>query len=218
MYQYILFDLDGTLTNPKEGITKCVQYALADQGIEEPNLDKLTPFIGPPLLDSFQEYYHMNLEQCRKALGKYRERFATVGIFENSVLPGVPEMLQQLRKKGKTLAVASSKPEEFVIRILEKFEILSYFDEVAGASMDGKRTAKADVIREALRRMEISEEEKKQVIMVGDRRHDVEGAKECGLDCLGVYVGFAEPGELEQAGAAYIADTVEGMSRFLQDN
>lgn len=218
MYQYLLFDLDGTLTNPKEGITKCVQYALRSFGIEEPDLDKLEPFIGPPLLDSFMEYYNMTPEQARTALEKYRERFRDIGIFENEVFPGVPEMLEILQKKGKKLVIASSKPEEYVLRILEKYGIRAFFHEVVGASMDEKRSAKADVIEEAFRRLQITEEKKAQVLMIGDRKHDVEGAKVCGIRCLGVYVGFAKPGELEQAGADYIVHTVEEMSQFLQNH
>ena len=218
MYQYLLFDLDGTLTNPKEGITKCVQYALRSFGIEEPDLDKLEPFIGPPLLDSFMEYYNMTPEQARTALEKYRERFRDIGIFENEVFPGVPEMLEILQKKGKKLVIASSKPEEYVLRILEKYGIRAFFHEVVGASMDEKRSAKADVIEEAFRRLQITEEKKAQVLMIGDRKHDVEGAKACGIRCLGVYVGFAKPGELEQAGADYIVHTVEEMSQFLQNH
>ena len=218
MYQYLLFDLDGTLTNPKEGITKCVQYALRSFGIEEPDLDKLEPFIGPPLLDSFMEYYNMTPEQARTALEKYRERFRDIGIFENEVFPGVPEMLEILQKKGKKLVIASSKPEEYVLRILEKYGIRAFFHEVVGASIDEKRSAKADVIEEAFRRLQITEEKKAQVLMIGDRKHDVEGAKVCGIRCLGVYVGFAKPGELEQAGADYIVHTVEEMSQFLQNH
>lgn len=216
MYQYLFFDLDGTLTNPKEGITKCVQYALRSFGIEEPDLDKLECFIGPPLMDSFMEYYGMTPVQARQAMEKYRERFRDTGIFENQVFPGVPAMLEALQRQGKKLVIASSKPEEFVLRILEKYEIRSYFYEVVGASMDEKRSAKAEVIQEAFRRLRITEEQKAGVLMIGDRKHDVEGAKACGIDCLGAYVGFARPGELEQAGADYIVRTIEEMSQFLQ--
>ena len=216
MYRYLLFDLDGTLTNPKEGITKCVQYALHCFGIEEPDLDKLEPFIGPPLVASFMEFYNLSEEQARKAVEKYRERFRNVGIFENMVYEGVPQMLEDLKNQGKNLVIASSKPEEFVLQILEKYGIRDYFCEVVGATMDEKRTAKADVIREAFLRLNITEEMKPQVLMIGDRKHDAEGAAACGIDCLGTYVGFAGPGELEAAGAAYIVNTVEEMSEFLQ--
>lgn len=218
MYQYLFFDLDGTLTNPKEGITKCVQYALHHFGIEEPDLDKLVPFIGPPLIPSFMGFYGMTEEQAKVATEKYRERFRDIGIFENEVFEGVPQMLEKLQNMGKKLVIASSKPEDFVVRILEKFGIRSYFCEVVGATMDEKRTAKADVIQEAFARLNITDEKKAQVLMIGDRMHDVEGAAACGIDCLGVYIGFAAPGELEEAGAAYIAQTVEEMSEFLQNH
>lgn len=216
MYRYLFFDLDGTLTNPKEGITKCVQYALRHFGIEEPDLDKLEPFIGPPLVDSFMEYYGLTPEQAREAVVKYRERFRDVGIFENEVLEGIPQMLEELQRRGGLLVVTSSKPEVYVVRILEKFQLRSYFTEVVGASMDEKRNAKADVIREAFRRLSIDGEKKDQVLMIGDRKHDVEGARQCGIDSLGAYIGFARPGELEAAGATYIVHSVEEMSSFLQ--
>ena len=218
MYQYLFFDLDGTLTNPKEGITKCVQYALHHFGIEEPDLDKLVPFIGPPLIPSFMGFYGMTEEQAKVASEKYREGFRDIGIFENEVFEGVPQMLEKLQNMGKKLVIASSKPEDFVVRILEKFGLRSYFCEVVGATMDEKRTAKADVIQEAFARLKITDEKKAQVLMIGDRMHDVEGAAACGIDCLGVYIGFAAPGELEEAGAAYIAQTVEEMSEFLQNH
>lgn len=218
MYQYIFFDLDGTLTNPKEGITKCVQYALRHYGIEEPDLDKLEPFIGPPLIGSFMEFYGLEEEQARGDVVKYRERFKDTGIFENVVYQGIPEMLEELQRQGKLLVVASSKPEEYVLRILERFGLRAYFCEVVGASMDESRTAKADVIREAFARLNITEEMKAHILMVGDRKHDVEGAAACGIDCLGTYIGFARPGELEEAGAVYIAHTVEEMREILRSH
>ena len=215
MYRYLLFDLDGTLTNPKEGITKCVQYALHCMGIEEPDTDRLIPFIGPPLVDSFMEYYKMTVDEAKQAVVKYRERFRDKGIFENELLEGVPEMLERLKSQGKILAIASSKPEEFVVRILEKFGIRQYFDEVTGARMDEKRSAKSEVIEETMHRLGLGADDRPQILMSGDRRHDVEGAKKCGIDCLGIYVGFAAPGELEMAGAAYIVHTVPQMETFL---
>ncbi len=216
MYRYIFFDLDGTLTNPKEGITRCVQYALQSRGIEEPDLDRLEPFIGPPLIDSFMEFYGMDREEACLCVEKYRERFNTVGIFENGVYEGIPKMLEDLQKQGKLLVVASSKPEEYVLRILEKFALRKFFHEVVGATMDERRTAKADVIREAFARLGIRKEERPQVLMVGDRRHDIEGAIQCGIDSVGVSFGFAAPGELEQAKATYIVETVEELSEFLR--
>ena len=214
MYQYLLFDLDGTLTNPKEGITKSVQYALRHFGIEVADPDTLTPYIGPPLIPSFMEFHGLTQEQALEALQVYRKRFESVGLFENEVLDGVPEMLCSLKQKGRYVAVASSKPEAYVRRILEHFDLLQFFDEVVGASMDEKLSAKKDIIGEALRRMGKSPGDQ-DVLMVGDRMHDVEGAKLCGLDSLGVYTGFAPEGELEEAGATFIFRTIGEMEGFL---
>lgn len=214
MYQYLLFDLDGTLTNPKEGITKSVQYALRHFGIEVADPDTLTPYIGPPLIPSFMEFHGLTQEQALEALQVYRKRFESVGLFENEVLDGVPEMLCSLKQKGRYVAVASSKPEAYVRRILEHFDLLQFFDEVVGASMDEKLSAKKDIIGEALRRMGKSPGDQ-DVLMVGDRMHDVEGAKLCGLDSLGVYTGFAPEGELEEAGATYVFHTIKEMADFL---
>ena len=214
MYQYLLFDLDGTLTNPKEGITKSVQYALHHFGIDVDDPDTLTSYIGPPLIPSFMEFHGLTQEQALEALQVYRQRFASVGLFENEVLEGVPEMLCALKQKGRFLAVASSKPEAYVIRILEHFDLLQYFDEVVGASMDEKRSAKKDVIEEALHRMGNAPGDR-NVLMIGERMHDIEGARLCGLDSLGVYTGFAADGELEAAGATYVFHSIRSMADFL---
>ena len=139
MFQYVLFDLDGTLTDPREGITKSVQFALMQQGIHEPDLSRLEPFIGPPLLDSFMDFYDMTQEQAAIAVADYRKRFAPIGIFENKVYAGIPEMLGHLKDAGIKLAVASSKPEEYVIRILEHFQLEGCFDVVVCRNMDGSR-------------------------------------------------------------------------------
>lgn len=220
MFQYCLFDLDGTLTDPKEGITKSVQYALKHFGIEEPDLTKLLPFIGPPLKDSFMEYYHFSEEQALEAAEVYRERFKPIGIFENEIIEGIPEMLKKLKENGRKLAVASSKPEEFVRRILQHFEIEQYFDVVVGSGLDGSRGTKEEVVEEALRQfciLELPEEERKaKCAMVGDRKFDIQGAKAYGLTGVGVRFGFAGEGELEAVGADYIAKTVEDLHEFLE--
>lgn len=213
MISYILFDLDGTLTNPKEGITKCVQYALDAFGIHEPNLDKLIPFIGPPLLQSFQEFYGFTPEDAVTAVKKYRERFSTIGLYENFPYPGIAPMLQQLQAQGKTLAVASSKPTVFVKQILEKFELSQYFASIEGSNLDGTRTDKKEVISAVLQNFNNPPME--QLLMVGDRKYDVIGAKELGLPCVGVRFGFAAPGELESSGAIYIAQTVADLHQYL---
>ncbi len=215
MYRYLFFDLDGTLTDPREGITRCVQYALHSLGIEEPDPERLVPFIGPPLKDSFMEFYQVKEEDVPFAVKKYRERFEEKGMLENAVYPGVAGMLEALKKQGRILAVASSKPEPYVKKILEHFGILSYFNEVVGATMDAARTEKRQVIEEALHRLGIGPETYREVLMVGDRRHDVEGAGAFGIDTLGVRFGYAAEGELEEAGAAYLVDCVEEMAEFL---
>lgn len=214
-YKYILFDLDGTLTEPKEGITKCVQHALRAFGIEENDLDKLVPFIGPPLTESFAKFYGMTAEQCARAVEIYRERFSAVGLFENAVIEGIPELLDELRANGRILAVATSKPEPYAVQILEKFGLAEKFDCIVGGSMDESRCAKADVIAEVKNRLSLHGQEE-QMLMVGDRLHDIEGAKKQNLASVGVYFGYAEANELENAGADYIVDTVEELGELLR--
>lgn len=233
MYQYILFDLDGTLTDPKIGITTCVQYALHKLGIEEPDLDKLEPFIGPPLRDSFRDFYDMDEEKAGQAATYYRERFSTVGLFENEVYPKIPQMLNELKRKGKKLAIASSKPTVFVEQILEHFEISQYFDVIVGSEMDGTRSRKEEVVEEALKQL-LPEKRydrlcnrivdltgdahvDREVVMVGDRRFDIEGAAEYGIASIGVSYGYAEEGELAEAGADIIVDTVEELTDVLNE-
>ena len=213
MITYLLFDLDGTLTNPQEGITKCVQHALRAFGIEEPDLEKLIPFIGPPLIQSFMEFYNMSEEDARKAVAVYRERFSTVGLFENFPYPGIADMLAELKAQGKILAVASSKPTIYVRRILEKFELALYFDVIEGSNLDGTRVDKKEVIAEVLSQLDNPSAD--DLLMIGDRKFDVIGAREMGFGCVGVRFGFAAPDELEQSGAIYIADTVRDLHRYL---
>lgn len=215
MYQYIFFDLDGTLTDPRKGITKSVQYALKCMGIEEQDLTKLEPFIGPPLLESFAEYYGFTVEQARQGVDYYREYFSEKGVFQNQLLEGVPKLLISLKTNGKVICVASSKPEVFVRMILEHFQVDSCFDYICGGSMDESRISKEDVIEELLHRMELPEEERKKILMVGDRRHDVEGAAKFGIPCLGLSMGFAAEGELEKAGAVAVADSMEEVENYI---
>lgn len=215
MYHYILFDLDGTLTDPKQGITRCVQYALRRFGIEEQNLDKLEPFIGPPLLDSFREFYGFDEEKGRQAITYYRERFSTVGLFENKVYPGVARMLAGLQAAGCRLAVASSKPEVFVKRILEHFGLISYFEVIVGSELDGSRTKKEEVVEEALRQLLQGAGKLEDTAMVGDRKFDIQGAKAHHIAAVGVAYGYAAEGELEEAGADRIAETVEELESIL---
>ncbi len=216
MKEYLLFDLDGTLTDPKVGITTCVQYALKAFGIEEPDPDKLEPFIGPPLKNSFMQFYHMSDEQAEAAVEKYRERFKDIGLFENEVYIGIPEMLKKLQKKGMHLAVASSKPTVFVERILEHFGMKQYFEVIVGSELDGRRVNKDEVVAEALRQL-FGERaiEKDKVYMIGDRKFDVEGARVQGVESVGVSYGYGSLQELQEAGADYIVESPGELSYFL---
>lgn len=220
-FQYLLFDLDGTLTDPKAGITGCVQYALHKFGIEEPDLNKLEPFIGPPLADSFMEFYGFDAEKSAEAIGYYRERFRTVGLFENEIYPGIKEMLVHLKQAGRTLAVASSKPTVFVEKILRHFDIEQYFDVVVGSELDGTRAKKEEVVEETLRQIRQTDDfqsgkwDNDGIVMIGDRKFDVQGAKLFNLVSVGVTFGYALPGELEEAGADYIVDSVAALEELL---
>lgn len=222
MFQYCLFDLDGTLTDPKEGITRSVQHALKYFGIEEPDLDKLEPFIGPPLKDSFMEFYGLSEGQALKAIEVYRERFAPIGVLENMIFPGTEQMLRRAREKGIHLAVASSKPLVFVRQILQHFQIDNYFEVIVGSELDGTRGSKEEVVEEALRQLGIMQmgqpERRRLCAMVGDRKFDIQGAKAHGLAAIGVSFGYAGPGELEAAGVDVVADTMEQLEALLTED
>lgn len=209
MYQTILFDLDGTLTNPALGITNSLVYALEKFNIEVTDKKELYRFIGPPLQDSFENFYHFSKEDSLKAVDFYRDYFRHKGLYENEVYQGIPDLLERLKAQGKKLLVATSKPEEFARQILKHFELFDYFDLVAGASMDGSRRLKGDVIAHALTSAQVSD--LSATIMIGDREHDIIGAKKNGLDAIGVLYGFGNREELKKAGATYIATNVEEL-------
>ncbi|MCB5153532.1 HAD family hydrolase [Streptococcus mutans] len=209
MYQTILFDLDGTLTNPSLGITNSLAYALEKFNIEVTDKKELYRFIGPPLQDSFENFYHFSKEDSLKAVDFYRDYFRHKGLYENEVYQGIPDLLERLKAQGKKLLVATSKPEEFARQILKHFELFDYFDLVAGASMDGSRRLKGDVIAHALTTAQIADPS--SAIMIGDREHDIIGAKKNGLDAIGVLYGFGNREELKKAGATYIATNVEEL-------
>ncbi|WP_019312865.1 HAD family hydrolase, partial [Streptococcus mutans] len=194
MYQTILFDLDGTLTNPALGITNSLAYALEKFNIEVTDKKELYRFIGPPLQDSFENFYHFSKEDSLKAVDFYRDYFRHKGLYENEVYQGIPDLLERLKAQGKKLLVATSKPEEFARQILKHFELFDYFDLVAGASMDGSRRLKGDVIAHALTSAQVSD--LSAAIMIGDREHDIIGAKKNGLDAIGVLYGFGNREEL----------------------
>ncbi len=216
MKNYILFDLDGTLTDPKVGICTSAQYALADQGIVVENIDDLTAFIGPPLQYSFQKFYGMDEEQTARAVAKFRERMHSVGKFENEIYPGIPEMLQKLKAQGFHLAVASSKTEDMVKEILEHFGIDRYFEAIVGSDPKAMDSSKEDVINDTLNRLfHYRMIKKASVIMVGDRCFDVDAAKEVGLASVAVSYGYAPEGELEESQPDYIVSTVEELEKLL---
>ena len=213
MYDTILFDLDGTLTDPGEGITNSVAYALKKYDIEVSDRSELYKFIGPPLKDSFMRYYSFNEEKAEQAIAYYREYFRDIGIFENRVYEGVEDMLKALCDEGKKLVLATSKPEEFAVRILEHFDLKKYFDVVAGASMDSSRSKKGDVIAYAVSLCESFS--KDTAIMIGDREHDIIGAKENGLKSIGVLYGYGDEVELKTAGADYIVSSPQDILKLL---
>lgn len=212
-YRYVLMDLDGTITDPMPGITRCVEYALNHFGIRVDSLEDLCCFIGPPLLDSFREYYGFSEEQAQEAILKYRERFATTGMYENVVYPGMEELLQKFHAAGKEVLVATSKPEMFARRILEHFRLADYFTFIGGATLDGTRSHKEEVIRYVLESCRISRPT--GVVMVGDRKYDIEGAKVVGLESIGVLYGYGSREELEKAGATGIVGSVEELGNIL---
>lgn len=211
-YTHIFFDLDGTLTDSALGITNAVMYALNQFGIQVEDRKSLYKFIGPPLIDSFRDFYGFSGTQLDQSLVYYRKYFAETGIFENQVYPGVPELLQRLRAAGKHLLIATTKPDQFALRILEHFDLLQYFDFVSGASMDESRNKKWQVIRQALDHCGAAPGE---TLMVGDRKHDVEGARHCGLDCLGVLYGFGSAEELITAGATALAGSPAAVGDYI---
>lgn len=224
MLDYLLFDLDGTLTDSSEGITKSVQYGLQSVGIEVTDLNELLKFIGPPLDYSFREFYNLSEEQIKTAVAKYRERYNSIGKFENALYPGMAALLKDMKKRGKHLAVASSKPEVFVRQILKHFNIEQYFEVVVGSGLDGSLGTKGEVVKEALRQLFVKEEGGRLVLdntvcektaMIGDRRFDVEGGKENGLVTIGVEYGFPEAGELKEAKADYIVRSVDELHALL---
>ncbi|MBS8025681.1 HAD family hydrolase [Streptococcus suis] len=212
MYQTILFDLDGTLTDSGQGILNSVAYALEKMGIEEPDTANLNRFIGPPLYESFSRFYQLSPEDTQSAVDAFRVYFKEKGMFENQLYPGIFPLLEELRTAGKTLVIATSKPEIFAKQILEHFGIAHYFDIIAGASLDSSRISKADVIGYAINQLEAFP---KHAVMIGDREHDIEGARMHQLPAIGVLYGYGSKQEFEKAGATMIVETVQDLKRVL---
>lgn len=213
VYKNILFDLDGTLTDPKEGITNSVAYALKRYGIAVENKDELTAFIGPPLIYSFCTFYGFDEDKAEQAVDVYREYFTERGIFENSVYNGIPQLLDKLKQQGKRLFIATSKPEVFAVKIARHFGFFDKFCAVRGIPLDGERMSKSDVIAQLMREFELSPED---TVMVGDRRYDVEGAAQNGLRCIGVLYGYGDRSELESAGVWKTADSVKELAEITE--
>lgn len=210
----ILFDLDGTLTDPAEGITKAVEAALNHYGITVADRAALHKFIGPPLDESFPEFYGFDAARTAEATEVFRAYFDRQGWRENIPYPGVEDMLRDLRAAGKQLLVATSKPEVFALRIIEHFGLARYFDHICGAPMDNQEGAKkAAVIRDALRRAGV--EDLSIAVMVGDRRHDIDGARQAGLEAVGVLWGYGDLQELEASHPVHIVESFDGLKRVL---
>ncbi|MVX66895.1 HAD-IA family hydrolase [Clostridium chromiireducens] len=211
-FEYILFDLDGTITDSGEGITKSVQYALKHFGIIEDNLSDLNKFIGPPLKDSFKRFYNFDDEKAEMGLKKYREYYAKKGIYENSLYDGIVEVFEALMKRDKKIILATSKPEVYAKEILKYFKVDNYFTFTAGADFEETRVNKGDVIKYALNEAKISDISK--VIMVGDREHDIIGAKENNIKSIGVLYGYGDVIELTQARADHIVKSTEELLNY----
>ncbi len=212
-YKYLLFDLDGTITESKEGIIKSVQYALKKLGIETCNQNDLEKFIGPPLLESFMNFYFFDEEKANLAVRYYREYFQEKGIFENKVYKGVPELLSKLKEHGCIICLATSKPEIFSRRILDYFDLTKYFEIIKGSNLDGSFNDKKDIIAFILNELNITD--KNQAVMIGDRRHDISGANENGIDSIGVLYGYGEHKELLREGATAITADINTLYYYL---
>ena len=209
----VLFDLDGTLTDPAEGITNALMHAQRRLGMAVSPREALYVFIGPPLIETFMSEWGLTRAESEQALVYYREHFSTKGLFENVPYEGIGQALAELKRAGFRLFVATSKPEPLSLRILEHFDLLPYFEAVAGSTMDEQRTKKGEVIAYALQTFHLDPAE---TVMVGDRKHDVIGARENGLPCLGVLYGYGSREELTEAGAAALAADVGELVAWLK--
>lgn len=215
-YDLILFDLDGTLTDSGEGITKSVQYALSKFGIEEPNLNNLTKFIGPPLIDSFMKYYGFSKEEAILVRNAFSERYQPIGWKENKPYDGIVEVLEALKESEKLLGIATSKPTDLAVRVLEHFDLKKYFPIICAAPANGLGAEKAGRIQAAFEEAKALGWEAENPIMVGDTRFDVEGAHQCNIPCVGVSWGFAAEGEFEACNTDFVVDTMEELLNVLK--
>lgn len=212
-YKYLFFDLDGTLTDSCEGIYKSFEYALNFYGINIKNYDVLKPVLGPPLKDSFMDLFGFDEEKAKDAVAKYRERFSDIGIFENHVYDGVETMLAALKKEGYILALATSKPLKFAEKILKHFDLEKYFDFIDGASFDGKISTKEHVLKHITETLGIKDFD--EVLMIGDRKYDLEGAASFNIDAMGVLYGYGSFDELKSCPHVYLAATPNDVIKYL---
>ena len=212
-WQAILFDLDGTLTDSKRGITRSIQYALRKRGLEAPDAGALEPFIGPPLEQSFREQLGFDASEARRAVEDYREYFEQQGLYENEVYEGIPELLRGLRASGRRVGLATSKPTVFAERILEHFDIAKHFDLIVGSFLDGRRVEKSEIVATAL--AGVADVARERVVMVGDRRHDVQGARANGIDAIGVTYGYGTREELRASSPTSLVASVPELRRLL---
>ena len=233
-YHFLLFDLDGTVTDSGPGIMNAARRALLRYNIEEADTERLRLFVGPPLDKSFMERYGFSEEDAWKAIGYFREYYNDKGVFENSVYPGMEELLSDLRDKGYTVAIASSKPQVMIHKVLDHFDIAKYFDVIVGCELDGTRSTKSEVVQEVLSQLtdlareqglfagedksqtDATELVKQHAIMIGDRCYDAEGAHALGLPCIGILYGYGSRDEMEQAKADYILETVKDLENFFE--
>ena len=212
-YQNILFDLDGTLTDPKVGITKSVAHALKHFGIIVEDTDTLTDFIGPPLAFTFAERYGFDENQCTKAIEVYREYFSVTGKFENTVYPFTREMLEFAKNAGLNLFIATSKPEIFARDILEYFNLSKYFTDIVGIAMHEEKVEKDVIVGRVIDRYAL---DKSKTLMVGDRKFDIDGAHKNGIECAAVLFGYGNEAEFKEYGADYIVATYEDLFNFIK--
>lgn len=216
-YRYIFWDLDGTLMDTYEGVSRCVQYALEFYGIHIEEKETLRRFIGPPLRESFPKLAGLPQEYVEDAVARYRERYYPVGIFECAPFPGVEDVLEVFQKAGKVQVVSSSKPEVMCRKILDKFHMTGWFAQIVGASEDGRIDTKAQVLREAFRRLRAQDPSfsPEDAVLIGDTRFDAEGAAQAGMDCIGVSYGFGTGEELLEHGAVLVCGSPEELKNFL---
>ncbi|MFK4423577.1 HAD family hydrolase [Bacillus sp. RC51] len=216
MYKTFLFDLDGTLTDPKEGIINSVLYALEKIGIEEVNISELDSFIGPPIQQSFVDRYNMNEIEVERAVFYFREYLKQSGLLENKVYDGITTLLQELKDADNRLFVATSKPTVFAKQVIEHFQLTTFFEEIVGSNLDGTRIKKEEIIAHILQTNE--ELKKEEMVMIGDRKHDVIGANSNGIASIGVLYGYGSEIELSDAGAIHIVKDVEELQSFCIEN